>query len=332
MKLNLAQLDTHLKKTLAPIYIIGGDELLLKQDALNLIRKTAKHIGFSERTRLTPDGGFDWDDLHNELYGTSLLAEKRIIELDLRSATPNKSANSVLQDYAAKPVSDHLLLIDISKIDDKISKSAWYKALEKAGVVINIWPIQRDQLPQWIINRTKKYKLSINLDAANLLAEHIEGNLSAAAQAIEKIYLLQPTQTIDTELVKALLTDESRFTIFDFLENLIAGNKTRSLHVLDNLKDEGVEPVLIIWGITRELRILANLAQQKAQGTPVEALLQSHRIFFGRQTAFRRFLNRASATDCWQLLTQAADIDRVIKGATPGNVWDSLQLFCLRLV
>lgn len=332
MKLNLAQLDTHLKKTLAPLYIVSGDELLLKQDALNLIRKTAKQTGFSERTRLTPDGGFDWDDLHNELYGTSLLAEKRIIELDLRSATPNKAASSVLQDYAAKPVSEHLLLIDLSKIDDKISKSAWYKALEKAGVVINIWPIPRDQLPQWIINRIKKYKLSIHLDAANLLAEHIEGNLSAAAQAIEKLYLLQPTQTIDTELVKALLTDESRFTIFDFLENLIAGNKTRSLHVLANLKDEGVEPVLIIWGITRELRILANLAQQKAQGTPVDALLQAHRVFFGRQTAFRRFLNRATAADCWQLLTQAAEIDRIIKGAAPGNVWDSLQLFCLRLV
>jgi DNA polymerase-3 subunit delta len=332
MKLNFAQLDTHLKKNLAPIYIVGGDELLLKQEALNAIRKTAKKAEFSERTRLMPDGGFDWDDLHNELYGTSLLATKRIIELDLRNATPNKAASSVLQSYAANPVSEHLLLIDISKIDDKISKSAWYKALEKIGVVVNIWPVPRDQLPQWIINRIKKYKLAINLDAANLLAEHIEGNLSAAAQAIEKLYLLQPTQTIDTELVKALLTDESRFTIFDFLENLIAGNKTRSLSILENLKNEGIEPVLIIWGITRELRLLANLAQQKAAGTPVDALLQSHRIFFGRQTAFRRFLNRASATDCWQLLTQAAGIDRIIKGAAPGHVWDSLQLFCLRLV
>lgn len=331
MKLTLAQLEAHLKKPLSPFYVISGDELLLKQEAFNLIRKTAKLAGFMERTRLSPDAGFDWDDLHNELYANSLLAEKRIIELDLRNATPNKAAGATLQEYAAHPVSDHLLLIDLGKLDDKISRSAWYKAMEKHGVVMPIWPISREQLPPWIIHRAKKYKISINHDAASLLAEHVEGNLSAAAQAIEKLYLLRPTEVVDAEFIKSVLANENRFTVFDFIENLFAGNKTRSLHILNHLQEDGTEPVLVVWGITRELRLLADLSQQVKQGTPIESLLQSYRIFFGRQTAFRRFLSKMSTEDCWQLLLEMSHIDQITKGAAAGNPWDALQLFCLRL-
>lgn len=330
MKLTYFQLEPHLAKQLAPVYIISGEELLLKQDAVNLVRKTAKKAGFTERTRITPEAGFDWDQLYSTLYSGSLLAEKRLIELDFRDISPNKTAAAILQSYGENPSADILLLIDIGKVDDKIARSAWYKSLEKAGMIVTIWPIPREQLPQWIINRAKKYKLQFTHDAANLLADYIEGNLIAAAQALEKIYLLQPQGVIDADLVKTILTDESRFSIFDFIESLVAGDHARSLHILESLQFDGSEPILILWGITRELRLLAGLAQEIKQGTPYDQLFQKHRIFARRQSAIRRFLNKYSAEDCWRLLAQATDIDQIIKGALPGNAWQALQLFCLR--
>lgn len=332
MKLTYFQLEPHLSKKLSAAYIISGEELLLKQDASHLIRKAAKNAGFNERIHLTPESGFDWEQLYSLLYSTSLFAEKRLIELDFREITPPKTAGIILQEYAKNPSPNNLLVIDIGKIDDKIAKSAWYSALEKVGMVITIWPIPREQLPQWIIQRAKKYKLNINQDAANLLSDYIEGNLVAAAQAIEKLYLLKPSQSIDIDLINTILTDESRFTIFDFIENLIAGNKSRSLHILDTLKTEGTEPVLILWGITRELRLLAELAQQFKQGLTFETIFQKYRIFARRQPAIRHFLTKTSVADSWHLLTLAANLDKVIKGAIPGNAWESLQLFCLRLV
>lgn len=332
MKLTYFQLEPHLAKQLATVYIVSGDELLLKQDAIHLIRKAAKLAGCSERIRFTPEAGLDGEQLYTELYSTSLLAEKRLLELDFRDSTPNKTASTILQEYAKNPSPDNVLLIDIGKIDDKIAKSAWYKALEKTGIVIAIWPIPREQLPQWINNRAKKYKLQINHDAVNLLADYVEGNLIAAQQTIEKMYLLQPQTPIDIALIKMILTDESRFTIFDFIENLIAGEASRALHILENLHAEGTEPVLILWGITRELRLLANLAQQRKSGETYENIFQKQRIFSRRQAAVRRFLTRFTAEDCWQHLMHAAEIDHIIKGATPGNVWDGLQLFCLRMI
>ncbi len=217
MKLTYFQLEQHLgKAALSAVYIVSGEELLLKQDAVNLIRKAAKQAGYNERVRLAPEAGFDWEQLYTQLYSTGLFAEKRVFELDFRDSPPNKTAGKILEEYARQPSSDNVVLIDIGKIDDKISRSAWYKALEKIGAVITIWPLPREQLPQWIINRAKKYKLQFNMDAANLLAEYIEGNLIAAAQAIEKIYLLRPEATIDAQLIQVYSYRRKSFYYFRF--------------------------------------------------------------------------------------------------------------------
>lgn len=332
MKLTYYQLEPHLNKSLAPVYIISGDEILLKQDALQLIRKTAKQAGFSERIRISPEAGFDWEQLYSMLYSGSLLAEKRIIEFDFRDIAPPKAASAILQEYAKNPNPNNLVSIDIEKADDKIQKSAWFKALEAVGMVVNIWPIPRDQLPQWIMNRAKKYKLQLNHDAANVLADYVEGNLIAAAQALEKIYLLKPEQAINAQLIETILTDESHFTVFDFIENLIAGDKSRALHILETLQNDGTEAVLILWAITRELRLLADWSQQIKHGSTFDSIFQKYRVFGRRQSSIRHFLSKFSTQDCWQKLNQAAEIDRLIKGAAPGNSWEALQLFCLRMV
>lgn len=329
MKLTYSQLEAHLAKQIGSVYIISGDELILKQDAIHLIRKAAKKNGFSERLRITPDA--NGEQLYASLYSTSLLGEKRLIELDYRDSVPNKNAGKILQEYAIQPSADTVLLIDISKIDDKIARSAWYKALEKSAISIPVWPVPREQLSQWIQQRAKKYKLQFHPTAANLLADYVEGNLIAAAQTLEKIYLLRPQTVIDTDLIQTILTDESHFTVFDFIDSLIAGEMNRAFHILEILKMENTEPVFILWGITRELRLLAEFSQQLQQGQTYEQLFQKQRIFLRRQASIRRFLNKFNAEDCWHHLTHASEIDRIIKGACEGNVWDSLQTFCLRL-
>lgn len=332
MKLSPLQLETHLKKNLSPAYLISGEELLLKQDVLTLIRQTAQTAGFNERIRITPETGFDWEELYTLFYSHSLLAEKRLLEFNFCLSTPNKTANHLLRDYIENPAPDTLLLIETGKIDDKLSKSEWYKVLEKKGVVVTVWPVTRDQLPNWINQRAKKYNLNIQPQAVQLLADYVEGNLIAAHQAIEKISLLQPQQPIDSSMIHLVLTDESRFSIFEFIENLVMGEKARVLHILDNLKNDGIEPAIILWGITRELRLLAEMAQQKQQGVTDETLWQKFRIFAKRQQAVRRFLNKHTKEDCWHYLNHAAELDKIVKGAMPGNIWHSLQLFCLRMV
>ena len=333
MKLTYFQLEPHLaSKSLSAIYIISGDELLLKQDAIQLIRRSAKQAGFTERTRINPDTDFDWEQLYPLLHSPSLMGDKHIIELDFRDHLPNKAANVILEDYAKTPSADHLLIIDCAKVDDKIARSGWFKALEKSGTHLAIWPIPHEQLPKWIIQRAKKYKLTITLEAAHLLADYVEGNLIAAAQAIEKIYLLKPEGQIEAALVRSVLTDESRYTVFDFIDALTAGECSRALTILTNLQLEGTEPIFVLWAITRELRLLAEIGKKTQQGSSLDALFQQHRIFARRQNAIKRCLTKFNYQDFWRLLEQTASLDKIIKGAQPGNIWNAMQLFCLKMM
>lgn len=331
MKLSYPQLAPHLAKQLAPIYIISGDDPILKNEAIQLIRKTASANGFSARFRLRQNEKLECENLHGLLYACSFLAEKKLIELDCRDSLPDKTVKQVLEQYAAKPVEDNIVLIDMGKLDSKAIKAAWLEKLVKVGVLVTIWPLPATQLPQWILTRAQKYKLRLQYDAAQFLAAFVEGNLIAAAQALEKLYLLQIKEAITVETIQHVLVDESRFSIFDLTESLVAGNAERSLRILTTLMQEGVEPTIVLWSITRELRLLAELAIARQTDTSYASLWQKHRIFAQRQNSIRQWLSTHSETDCWHYLKRASDIDHILKGAAPGHPWQALQLFCCEM-
>lgn len=332
MKLIPAQLEAHLAQTCLPVYFITGDELVLKNEGMQLLRKAAKQRGYTERSRLSAAAGYDWDELHAVLQSTSLMAEKKLIELDFRDQLPPKQACVILEAYANNPSPDTLLLIELSKLDDKINRAAWFKALDRIGATLAYWPIAREQLPAWLQQRARKYKLTLQADAAKLLADMVEGNLVAATQMLEKIYLLKPDPVITVETLEPMVADQSRFTVFDLMEVVLNGQSEKALHVLHTLREDDIEPVLVLWAITRELRELAGIAKEVKSGVSLDTAFQKRRIFTKRQAGIRKFLQKNQPDDCLRHLVAAEHIDAILKGAAPGNPWDALGLFCLRLL
>lgn len=81
MKITQQQLAPHLTKTLAPIYIVSGDETLLVEETLDTIRKSAQQKGYNERTRIAIDSA-DWSAL---LYAAaqhlSFFLKKKLLNL-----------------------------------------------------------------------------------------------------------------------------------------------------------------------------------------------------------------------------------------------------------
>jgi DNA polymerase-3 subunit delta len=332
MKLPFQQLEQHLSKNLAPIYLVSTDELLLAQEAVDLIRAAARKAGYSERVSLTVEPKSDWGKLlYAEAHSLSLFASQRIVELNLANAKPNPATSKILQDISKHPLANTLLIIRSNKFDSKTEQTAWYKALDKAGVSVQIWPITLEQLPGWISQRAKKLKLTITPSAAKLLAEQVEGNLLAASQELEKLSLLQIDKIIDNEAIEKTVTDNARFDIFSLVECALAGNSQRCLRILDNLNAEDTEPLLVLWALTRELRTLAGIATQVKQGEPLGSVFSKYRIWEKRQPGVRRFLQQHNQQSCWRMLAASAAIDRMIKGAAKGNIWDSLQQLTLSI-
>ncbi|MGA7802486.1 MAG: DNA polymerase III subunit delta, partial [Gammaproteobacteria bacterium] len=158
----------------------------------------------------------------------------------------------------------------------------------------------------------------------SLLADRVEGNLLACAQEIEKLRLLQGAGPVDADEVAAAVTDNARFDVFTLVDSALQGGAARSNRILAGLRAEGVEPVLVLWALAREVRTVAAMARDVAGGGRAERVLAQHRVWDSRKPVLKAALGRHSVATWQSLLRECAGIDRVIKGQAPGNPWDEL--------
>jgi DNA polymerase-3 subunit delta len=329
MKITLPQLSTHLAKSLATVYLVSGDETLLVQEALDTIRLAAKQQGFLERQLITSHDEEWTKSLYSASHNLSLLSNKKLLELDLSQIKFTATSSKILQEFVLHPIPDTILLIRSKKLDGRTGQAAWHQAIEKHGIVLPIWPINPQQLPAWIMQRSQKLGLTITSRSAELLAHACEGNLLAAAQEIEKLILVSLTHPVDDKIIIESIYDNAHFDIFTLVESALAGNHARSLRILKHLQDEGIETTLVLWAFTNELRLLNTLLKETQKGVSLSSLFSKYRVWEKRQLPIQQFLRRSKQTDCWQLLLIAAEIDRSIKGVSSANSWNELQRLTL---
>ncbi|MBA1290824.1 DNA polymerase III subunit delta [Pseudomonas japonica] len=333
MKLPPAQLGKHLQGPLAAIYVVSGDEPLLCQEVADAIRAAARKQGFDERQVFNADASFDWGGLLQAGASLSLFAEKRLLELRLPGGKPGDKGSAALLEYAARPAEDTLLLVSLPKLDGSTQKSKWASALINAphAQFIQVWPVDANQLPQWINQRLAQAGLSAHPDAVELIAARVEGNLLAAAQEVEKLKLLADGNQVTLETVQAAVADSARFDVFGLVDAVLAGDATHALRILEGLRGEGVEAPVILWALARELRTLGGVAQLSSQGVPLDKAFSQMKppVWDKRRALVGKAMQRYPAAR-WNLLLQDAQgLDEQIKGQAPGSVWTGLSRLTL---
>lgn len=317
--------------TLAPIYLVSGDEPLLVQERCDAIRNAARAQGFLERERHHVDNSFDWGLLHASANSLSLFANKKIIELRIPNAKPGTDGSRALTEYASAPPSDTLLLVVTGKLDSSAKKSKWYKALQKSGAHTAIWPVDAAKLPSWINARLQSAGLSADSGAIDLLAARIEGNLLAAVQEIEKLKLLTDDGVISSQLMASVVADSARYDIFTLADKALAGDTRNAIKCLQGLKSEGTQIPPLLWTLTRDIRQLLQCAQLIQQGRAKNAAMQQAGVWSKRQASMGSALDRLKVPQLQLLLRQANGVDRATKGMRNANPWDELLDLVLNL-
>ena len=296
MQLKPPQLADHLSQHLAPCYLISGDEPLIVQECADAIRAAARAAGCTERQRITISSKDDWLELGHTAGSLSLFADRKLIEVQLPSGKPGTEGSKAIQEYLAGDQEDVLLIVS-GRIDKQSQKSKWYVALDQAGVVLPVWPISPAELPGWIAARMKTAGLTADNDAVTLLAERLEGNLLAASQEIEKLRLLHGEQTITAELVADTVSDNARYDAFRLVDVALSGDGRGAVRTLRGLRAEAIQPPVLLWALSREVRLLADLKREIAGGTPVNAALNQRGVWRNRQALVRSAMNRLGGRD-----------------------------------
>lgn len=332
MRIRPHELERRLKGVLAPIYVISGDEPLQVSETADAIRQAARTQGYTERDILEATARFSWSELTAEADNLSLFAEKRIIDLRIPNGKPGKEGGAVLAGYAQRIPEDTLLLITLPKLERTQLNSKWVKALEGKGALIQIWPVEGDRLPPWIEQRMRRAGLTPGPDVVPILADHIEGNLLAASQEIQKLLLLHGPSLITVERLNSAVSDSARFDVFALVDSALNGDTTRCTRILRGLKAEGTAAPVILWALTREIRLLHSLAMETSRGKSVQQAISANRgVWDKRKTLVGKGLQRLSLNQWRQLLSQCGKTDRAIKGQSSDSPWLLLEQITNRI-
>lgn len=331
MKLNHNQLGQHLQRDLLPVYLLSGDEFLLVQESLQALRDTARKQGYSSRETYYIEGRFNWEDILISANSLSLFADKKIIELRFRNGKFLEADSKALLQILDFANDDLLIIITMPRLEAGVNRSKLYKAIEDKGATVTIWPVDRQHLPQWIQARLQNYQIQASADAIEFLADSTEGNLLATQQEIEKLYLLNKQETIDLPNMMQIVSNSSRYTVFNYVDRCLAGDTANALKTLQGLRDEGHDAILILWGITRELRTLYRLLFAIEQGIPPMQALRNERVADMRHRLVQPALKRLNLNTLKYLLIKAQTIDHCIKGLKNDSPWLHFEQLTLRL-
>ena len=324
-ELRLEQLDAHLAKQLAPLYVIHGGEPLLSHEAADAIRKRSRASGFTERTVMVSERGFKWGELHAAGASMSLFGDKKIIELRIPTGKPGTEGAEAIKSYTESLSPDTLTIVSLPKLDRSGQESGWFKALGRVGPVITIYPVDRARLPEWISSRLARQKQRANRETLAFLSDCVEGNLLAAFQEIQKLALLLPEGELDFESVRAAVLNVARFDASQLSEAMIAGDLTRFARVLDGLRAEGEAAPRMVWLVAEELRAVARVQTGLSAGRQLPDLFRENRVWGEpRQRAVAAAARRLPAEALQSALTHTARIERVSKGVAKGDAWDEL--------
>jgi DNA polymerase III subunit delta len=307
-----------------PAALIAGAEPLLRIEAADRVRAAARAAGFSERRVFDVDARFDWAEVAADAGALSLFASRRLIELRLPTGKPGKEGGAFIQEFCERPAPELMLLIVCEDWSRK-HEGAWSNAVQRVGLTQILWPLKAHEMPGWLGARLQAQGLSASREALELLVERVEGNLLAAAQEIDKLALLRPTETIDAEYMARVVADSARYDVFGLAEAAIGGDAGRCLQMLAGLRAEGeAVPPLLSWLATQVQQLLRG-AEARAAGGNVDAALQSAGVWSSRLAPMKRALSRGGVAHFEALLAQCARVERMAKGRQQGEPWRELE-------
>jgi DNA polymerase-3 subunit delta len=331
MRLKPEQLSAALQKGLMPVYFITGDEPLQLVETADAVRKAARKAGFENREIMSAETGFEWNQLAFSADSLSIFADKKIIDLRLPSGTPGTDGAKALIAYCERLPEDTLLLITAGKLASGALKTRWLEALEKKGVVIQVWPLEGQDLIRWLQQRMQQRGLNAEIDGLRLLASRIEGNLLAAVQEIEKLYVLYGTGNLSHQQILDVVADSSRYDVFKLMDSVLAADVNRIFKVLSGLRAEGIAAPIVLWALTREARALIKIKLALSQGQNRELVFKNNQIWDKRKQLVSNALSRLGDNDLNNILVLSAKADRQIKGQQQGDAWETLLAICLML-
>lgn len=320
------QLPAHIKHDMRSCYLLSGNDVLLQQESKECLTYKAIEQGYQEQLSITVDSHIDWSAVFNFCQELSLFSTKKIIFLDFADNVPNSSQAESLVQLSSLLHCDILLLLKIGRLTLQHENSCWFKSLKatcNAAMIICQTPDQ-EQLPRWLSARAKAMALNLEEAALQLLCFYYEGNLLALTQLLSLLSLLYPDGQLTYPRVEKAVNDAARFTVYHLVDSLLSGKSKRSWHIFQQLRNEGMEVLILLRVLQKELIQLLEI-KLASYKTSLKSLFDQKKIWQTRRPLITQALQRLSIQKITQIISLLAYIEVKIKQDYGQSAWSEFE-------
>ena len=291
-------------------WVLHGQEPLLEQNLVDAFRSSWQSREV-ERQRYDISSASDWKNVFNALNSLSLFSSQLAIEVH-GNIKPDASGLKLLKSYLQQD-SDNLLLVVMPKQDASSLKSSFFQTIDANGVNVSLvanYPKDRQQI---LGIEAEKLGIKLANDAWQWLEQHHEHNLLAAKNSLMRVAdTFAEVDIIQIDHLYACLQDQSRYSTYDLSDALLNRNLAQSIKIFQYLIASGEPMSLILWSISKEMRLLMQLFEQPQNALQIGIWKTKVSLY---QQALRRLSPQRFLS--WpQLLIR---IDAAIKGMSREN-------------
>jgi len=315
---------------LLPIYLFVGDERLLRDRAIDAVRKAALGTGVAafNEDKFTA-GEATVDKIVSAARTVPMMAPKRYVQVrslerwdkqkageEEASDDDDKSTSPLdeLHDYAKAPIDSTCVVLVATKLDGRRRLVALAR---KSGFLVECNPLEAHELVAWIEEAVAERGKDIDRETAALIAELVGPELSPIVDAIERLSLFTgDAKTIDDDAVRQCVVRTSTsdtWSVVAAIQRRDLGSALATLKEAYDPRDRGL-PMLgaIAWSIRQLAKYKTALDEGASSG---EASRRAAAFSPSRVRELEQRSRALKPRDLERWLTVLAETDLALKGS-----------------
>jgi DNA polymerase-3 subunit delta len=230
------------KYSVAAVCAVFGDEVFLKSDVLNSLRRQVLS-GQDDEISLTSFSGKEAQlrEVMDALATISLFGDGRRLVIVEDADSFVTQYRGELEDYVAKPVKGGILVLDVKTWP---ANTRLAKAVAASGLTIECKQPAEGKVKTWLTQRAKAvHQVRLDAAAADTLLELVPPELGILAQEVAKLGLLAGEGgVIDVPLVRENVGGWRARTTWDMIDAVADGHASAALAQLERLIAAGEKP------------------------------------------------------------------------------------------
>lgn len=256
-------IDLNIKeKNFSPAYLLYGEEVYLKRQYRDKLVKAMTTEGDTMNFSAYQGKDINPGELVDLAETLPFFAERRVILVE--DSGFFKTSCDVLAEYIPQ-INETTCFIFVESEVDKRGRT--YKAIKKAGSAVEFVPQTEAVLTRWVLGRIKKENKNITQPVMQMFFDRTGFDMSNIDRELEKLlcYTLKK-DVIEAEDVKAVVTEQISNKIFDMVDAISSHHQEKALELYYDLLTLKEAPMRILFLITRQFRILAEVKELTGKG------------------------------------------------------------------